>query len=65
MENVRIVLFMAALILWSAIGAGVFFSVAYSVASGNVFPHVVAALILLALAWVAGKIENRNNKDSV
>lgn len=55
----------AAVLLIASVVLGAFFRVAVDAYSGGGFPYLAIAAILFALAWVAGKIENRNNKDSV
>lgn len=54
-----------AVLLIAAVVLGTFFKVAVDTYSGGGFPYLAIAAVLFALAWVAGKIENRNNKDSV
>lgn len=54
----------AALFLSAAV-IGAFVRVAVNTYNGSGFGYLAASAIFCAIAWVAGKIENRNNKDSV
>jgi len=49
----------------SAVFIGAFIGIVVQTYRGDGFPYIAIALACFALAWVAGKIENRNNKDSV
>ena len=49
----------------AAVFIGAFIGVAVQTYRGGGLPYIGLAVACFALAWVAGKIENRNNKDSV
>lgn len=49
----------------AAVFIGSFIGVVVQTYRGGGLPYIAIAIACFALAWVAGKIENRNNKDSV
>lgn len=61
----RLIFGVIAALFLSAVVIGAFVSVAVNTYNGNGFGYLAASAVFFALAWVAGKIENRNNKDSV
>lgn len=56
---------MVAGLFLSAAVIGAFVRVAVNTYNGGGFGYLAAAAVFCFLAWAAGKIENRNNKDSV
>lgn len=54
-----------AMLFVAAVVLGAFARAAVNTYNGDGFSSLAIAAVLFALAWVAGKIENRNNKDSV
>lgn len=61
----RLIFGVIAALFLSAVVIGAFVRVAVNTYNGGGFGYLAAAAIFCFLAWVAGKIENRNNKDSV
>lgn len=61
----RLIFGVIAALFLSAAVVGAFVRVAVNTYNGGGLVYLATAAVLCALAWVAGKIENRNNKDSV
>lgn len=61
----RLIFGVIAALFLSAAVIGAFVRIAVSTYNGGGFVYLAAAAVFCALAWVAGKIENRNKKDSV
>lgn len=61
----RLIFGVIAALCLSAVVIGAFVRIAVNTYNGGGFGYLAVSAIFCALAWVAGKIENRNNKDSV